>query len=54
MRIVAGFVVIILVLLVLPVLVIVSLTVVAGALGWFLKDDVDTAYVDSEYLELGG
>ena len=38
---------------VLPVLVILSLTVVAGALGWFLKDDIDTAYVDTEYLDLG-
>ena len=49
----AGFIAIIVVLLVLPVLVILSLTVVAGALGRFLKDDIDTAYVDTEYLDLG-
>jgi hypothetical protein len=50
---VGGFIAIIVLLLVLPVLVILTLTVVAGALGWFLKDDVDTAYADTEHVDLG-
>jgi hypothetical protein len=37
----------------LPVAVLVGLTVVAGLLGWFVKDDVEVRYEGSEHLDLG-
>lgn len=44
----------VIVLLVFPIVVCLSMTVVAGVLGWFVKDDVVDAYPpDSEYVELG-
>jgi hypothetical protein len=50
---VAGGVVIVIVLLVLPVIIIMSMAAIASGLGWLLKDDVDSEFVDSEFLELG-
>jgi len=43
----------VIVLLVLPVIIIMSMTAIAAGLGWLLKDDVDGEFVDSEFLELG-
>jgi hypothetical protein len=40
------------VLLLIPVAVIMTLTVVAGLLGYFAQKDVDEAFEGSEYLEL--
>jgi hypothetical protein len=52
---VTGAVIIVIVLLIMPVLICMSLAVVAGLIGWFLKDDVASEYPpDSEYVELGG
>jgi hypothetical protein len=50
---VAGAVIMIIILLILPVIIIMSMAGIAGALGWVLKDDVDSEFVDSEFLELG-
>ncbi len=48
-----GAIVIIVVLLLIPVAVIMTGAIGAAIIGWFVKDDVDAAYVDSEYLDLG-
>jgi hypothetical protein len=50
---VAGGVIMVVILLIMPILIIMSLAGVAAALGWLLKDDVDADFVDSEFLELG-
>lgn len=50
---VAGAVIMVIILLILPVIIIMSMAAIAGALGWLLKDDVDADFVDSEFLELG-
>lgn len=47
-----GAVLIVIVLLVLPVIIIMSLTLVAGALGWSLKADGEQRYEGSELIEL--
>jgi len=47
-----GAVLIVIVLLVLPVIIIMSLTLVAGALGWSLKADAEQRYEGSELVEL--
>jgi hypothetical protein len=47
-----GAVLIVIVLLVLPVIIIMSLTLVAGALGWSLKSDAEQRYEGSELIEL--
>jgi hypothetical protein len=47
-----GAVLIVIVLLVLPVVIIMSLTLVAAALGWSLKDDAEQRYEGSELIEL--
>jgi|GEM_PF-4308038 len=45
----------VLILLVAPVVICMSMAVVAGLLGWFVTDDVVGEYPpDSEYVELGG
>jgi hypothetical protein len=41
-------------LVVIPVGVLVSCAALAGVLGWLLKDDAETAYEGTEYVELGG
>lgn len=46
-------IIVIVLLIVIPVGVLVSGAAGAGILGWFLKDDIDERYEDSEYLELG-
>jgi hypothetical protein len=44
----------VIVLLVLPVVICLSMSVVAGVLGWLTKDDVEGSYpADSEYVALG-
>jgi hypothetical protein len=48
----AGPIIITLVILLIPVAVIISLTLVAGILGHFLTKDVDDEYEGSEYLDL--
>jgi hypothetical protein len=48
-----GAIVIVLVLLLIPVALILTGALVASALGWLVKDDVDGEYADSEYLDLG-
>jgi hypothetical protein len=47
-----GAVLIVIVLLVLPVVIIMSLTLVAAALGWSLKDDAEQRYEGSELIAL--
>ena len=49
----AGGIVIVVILLAFPVVVIMSMVVLAGVIGWFVKDDVDGEFEGSEYLELG-
>jgi hypothetical protein len=48
-----GAIVIVLVLLLIPVALILTGALVASALGWLVKDDVDGEHADSEYLDLG-
>ena len=48
-----GAVVIVVVLLLIPVALCITGALIAAALGWGVKDDVDAAYEGSEYLELG-
>ena len=51
----SGAVIMVIVLLLMPVVICMSMAVVAGLLGWFVKDDVVSVYpADSEYIELGG
>jgi hypothetical protein len=50
---VIGAIVIVVVLLLIPVAVIMTGAVGAAVIGWFVKDDVDDVYADSEYLDLG-
>jgi hypothetical protein len=50
---VTGAVVIVVILLLFPIAVCLSMVVVAAALGWFVKADVDDNYADTEYLDLG-
>jgi hypothetical protein len=52
-EVVAGAVVIVVVLLLFPVALAIVGGVIAASLGWFVKDDVDTTYAGSEYLDLG-
>ena len=47
-----GAVLIVIVLLVLPVIIIMSLTLVAGALGWSLKADAEQRYRGQLLIEL--
>ncbi len=48
-----GAIVIAVVLLLIPIAVIMTGALGAALIGHFVKDDVESAYVDSEYLELG-
>jgi hypothetical protein len=48
-----GGIVIVLILLAFPAVVIMSMVVVAGVLGWLINDDVAAEFEGSEYLELG-
>jgi hypothetical protein len=50
---VIGAVVIVIVLLLIPVAVIMTMAIVAAVIGHYVRDDIDTAFADSEYLELG-
>jgi len=51
---VTGAVIIVVVLLLMPVVICMSMAVVAGLLGWLVTDDVVGEYpADSEYVELG-
>ena len=50
---VIGAVVIVIVLLLIPVAVIMTMAIVAAVIGHYVRDDIDTGYADSEYLELG-
>jgi hypothetical protein len=47
-----GAVIIVIVLLVLPVIIIMSMTLIAGALGWSLKADAEERYEGSELVGL--
>jgi hypothetical protein len=49
----AGGIVIAVILLLLPVIIIMSMAILAGVIGLVVKDDVDAGFEDSEYLELG-
>lgn len=50
----SGAVIMVIILLVLPVVICMTMAVVAGLLGWFTKQDVEDAYPDdSEYVALG-
>lgn len=51
---VIGAIIIVVVLVIaIPVGVLVSGSAGAGLLGWFLKDDIEERFEDSEYLEMG-
>jgi hypothetical protein len=47
-----GAVIIVIVLLVLPVIIIMSLTIVAGVLGWSLRSDAEARHEGSELIAL--
>jgi|tagenome__1003787_1003787.scaffolds.fasta_scaffold12958697_1 hypothetical protein len=49
----AGGIIIVVLLLIMPVVIIMTMVVLAGALGSLVKDDVDSGFADSEFLELG-
>jgi hypothetical protein len=49
----AGGIVIVVILLAFPVLIIMSMVVLAGLIGLLVKDDVAAEFEGSEYLELG-
>jgi len=49
----AGGIIIAVILLIMPVVIIMTMVLIAGALGSLVNDDVDSGFADSEYLELG-
>jgi hypothetical protein len=49
---VAGGIIMVVILLVLPVIIIMSMTLIAGVLGWLTQSDVDDEYVDTEWSTL--
>jgi len=49
----AGGIIIAVILLIMPVVIIMTMVLVAGLLGGLVKDDVDSGFADTEYLELG-
>jgi hypothetical protein len=50
---VVGAVVIVVILLLIPIAVILTGALGAAIIGHFVRDDIDTTYAGSEYLELG-
>jgi hypothetical protein len=51
---VPGAIAIVIVLVIaIPVAVLISSTLIAGIIGWVIKDEVDAEYEGTEFLELG-